>query len=372
MIRRLRDAFAGGSGIQAADAAVGRGMAQVLAALGNVIDDDQALGHIYAGLCRGAAGAITGRGAAAVADDLRARAGMLEPATAAARAGEPASSRRRLAIRSAGAVAAVLAAGAVAVVAVGVPGAARNETDGPAVSTAYLLKRVDSALSAAGPGVIAQVMVTTRGPRGTTTAEEWSYGDQWRSVTNSPSRQPAYDEGFSSGSGYTVVSYPARTWARHRESGRPAALGPLGCGPVIAVFPLFPSGLPVIDFSAGSLPAAVARDLRAAISCGALAAAGRQRIDGMETIELTSRPGSPIPETIWVSPGTYLPVRVVVRPAVGGPGPWQTADITWLRPTAQNLANLTVPVPAGFRRVPLGPILHHMAGGPAQKVEGPP
>ena len=50
MIRWLRDAFGGGTKREAADAAVGRGMADVLAALDNVIDDDAALGRICAGL----------------------------------------------------------------------------------------------------------------------------------------------------------------------------------------------------------------------------------------------------------------------------------------------------------------------------------
>ena len=48
MIRWLRDAFGGGPKREAADAAVGRGMADVLAALDNVIDDDAALGRICA------------------------------------------------------------------------------------------------------------------------------------------------------------------------------------------------------------------------------------------------------------------------------------------------------------------------------------
>ena len=46
MIRWLRDAFGGGTKREAADAAVSRGMADVLAALDNVIDDDAALGRI--------------------------------------------------------------------------------------------------------------------------------------------------------------------------------------------------------------------------------------------------------------------------------------------------------------------------------------
>jgi hypothetical protein len=65
---------------------------------------------------------------------------------------------------------------------------------------------------------------------------------------------------------------------------------------------------------------------------------------------------------------------VAVRPAPGQPGRWQTADITWLPPTAQNLARLTVPIPAQFRRVRLAgavlPILQQITGGlPGPKVK---
>jgi hypothetical protein len=299
--------------------------------------------------------------------DLRAPAGMT-PGAAQRR-------RRRLALRSVAGVAAMLAAGAVALVAVVLPGPRRHDID----ATAYVVKRVSSALSAAEPGEIADMTVTTRGavlPGGTTTtttAEEWSNGSQWRLVTYSPAGHPVYDEGVGTSSLYTLVSYRKQTWARqHRLSG-PAALapGPAGssrCGPPAAAVPLlFAYGLPGTGSSASSLPSTVARDLRAAVSCGTLAVAGRQRVDGVEAIELASRPGSLISETIWVSPGMYLPVRVAVRPAPGQPGRWQTADITWLPPTAQNLAKLTVPIPAGFRRVRLAgavlPILQQITGG---------
>ena len=110
----------------------------------------------------------------------------------------------------------------------------------------------------------------------------------------------------------------------------------------------------------------VATALRTAVSCGTLTVAGRQLVDGTEAIELKSRPGSLIAETIWVSPDTYLPVRVVTRSAPGAPALQQTANFTWLPPTAQNLAKLAVPVPAGFRRVALNevvtPILHRVHG----------
>jgi hypothetical protein len=283
---------------------------------------------------------------------------------------------RRLALRCLAGAAAALAAGAVALTVAGVPGA-RDNGDGVAVPAAFVVKHVDSALIAAGPAAIANMMVTTRGaaiPGGTTTAEEWSYGDQWRSVTNSPAGQPVYDEGVSTSSLNTLVSFQSRTWARQYELvGRRAATasGSRGCEPVVAAAPaLFQSGLAGIDFAASSQLASVARSLATAVSCGTLAAAGRQRVDGVEAIELTSRPSSLISETIWVSPGTYLPVRVVVRSVPGTTVLQQTADITWLPPTARNLAELTVPIPAGFRYVPfakaVGQTLLQIPGNPEQ------
>jgi hypothetical protein len=305
--------------------------------------------------------------------------------------------RRRLAQRSMGAAAAGVAVAGVAVLAAVVPSAL--PTGAQAATTAFVVKQVSSALSAADPGDIAQIDVTRsivvpNSKALTTTAEEWSYGDRWRSITTS-SGHPVYDEGVSASSVYTLVSYGTRTWARQRGLGRPNApvFGALGlgfapalrarslgygspaaspspvrfarvksnvfiprrCRPVVAAaWLLFQPGLPGFGFSAVSLPAA--RALRDAISCGALAVAGRQRLDGIDAIKLTSRRRSPISETIWVTPRSYLPVRVIVRsaPAYSADAAAvlrQTADITWLQPTAHNLAELTVPVPAGFRQV---------------------
>ena len=297
--------------------------------------------------------------------------------------------RRRLARRPVTATAAALAAGAVALAAVTVSSAGRHSTETPAADTAFVVKRVDRALNAAGPGEIAQMTLTTSsaapdgGTATTTTSQEWSNGNQWRSVTNSPAGHLLYDEGSSASSVYTLVDYQTRVWARQPKLGSPAQLGPgmRACGPVIAALPLlFSYGLPGAGTAGSSLPSAVAGDLRAAVSCGTLAEAGQQRVDGVQAVELTSSPGSPISETIWVSPGTYLPVRVIIRPAPGQPGPSQTADITWLPPTAPNLALLTVPIPAGFRQVPLAqadtPSMQQITRGggygTASPVTGPP
>jgi hypothetical protein len=289
--------------------------------------------------------------------------------------------RRRLALSSA----AALAAAAVTLVAVVVPGTRGGGAD----TTAYVVKRVSSALSAAEPGEIAQMTVTTRtaatpGSTSTTTiAREWSNGDQWRLVTYSPDGRPLYDESFIAPRLYTLVSYQARTWARQHglglgPSGVSVLPGPPGCQLTpAAASPLpFAYGLPGTRSTSSSLPSTVARDLRTAVSCGALVDAGRQRMDGTEAIELKSRPGSPVSETVWVSQSTYLPVRVVVRLSFGKLlGREQTADFTWLPPTAQNLAKLTVPIPVGFRHVPVSsavlPILQQLPALPTMPKAWP-
>ena len=374
MISRLRSDSGGGASFEAAHAAISRGMADLLAGLDNVIDDDAALGCVYAGLESDLQETARDSGSGSVVDEC-APIGMLGSAVTTTRASGPAASSRGLAVRSvAAAMVAALAAGASAVAlrTIAAPSPGRG-ADGPADRGSYVVKRVGSALLAAESGEVGQMTVTTHstalpgGTIATTTSEEWSHGDQWRSVTNSSAGHPVYDEGSSTTSFFTLVSYLTRTWARQPGLGRPAgtASGPGSCEPAVAALPLlFQPGLPGTGFSASS-PLTVAGDLRAAVSCAVLAVAGRQRVDGIEAIQLTSRPGSKISETIWVSPSTYLPVRVAIRPAPTKPESMR-ADITWLPVTAQNLAKLAVPVPAGFRDVRLAnafsPVPHQIPG----------
>jgi hypothetical protein len=271
----------------------------------------------------------------------------------------------------------------IAVAAVVLPGALLNGAGGPVAYAASVVKRVSSALSAADPGRFAQMTVSTTvvpvsgGKTTTSTAEEWSYGDRWRSVTNPRAGRAVYDEGFNASSGYTLVNYKQRTWARRPGLGRPAGLaaGSRGCRQVSAVGPvLFQPTLPGTGVSAKSVSVnsllTVARTLHAAVSCGTLNVADRQRVDGITEIKLTSGRSSPIAETIWVNPGTYLPVRVVIRSFPHHSLVLnnmvvlqQTADFSWLPPTAQNLAKLTVPIPAGYRHVTFGQATWPIARG---------
>jgi hypothetical protein len=280
--------------------------------------------------------------------DLHAPAGMVREAQR--------RRARRRAQRSvaAGAALAACAAAVVAVVFVGLPGAHQNSSGPTSIDTAYVTKRVASALSGAGPAEIAQMTVTSSGPVGTRTAKEWSYGDQWRSVVYSSPGQPVFEEGGAS-STYTLVNYSTRTWARQRGVAGQAGPAPRHTGCVRAGSALSLLFRPGIGLSAGSSSASVVQLLRTAISCGTLTEAGQQRVDGIEATKLTSSSGSLISETIWVNPTTYLPVRVVIRAVAGSSVTQQAADITWLKPTARNQAALTVSIPAGFRQVPFGP-----------------
>jgi len=128
-----------------------------------------------------------------------------------------------------------------------------------------------------------------------------------------------------------------RTWWRAATPAPAGRQAPQTCGPGIRI-------------GAGGWPAFIRYEL----GCGELQVRhpledagtvkpGRQRVDGVATVELTGGNGS----MLWVSPATYLPVRVIV----GGRQPTQI-DFRWLAPTRANLAGLSVPVPAGYRQVP--------------------
>jgi hypothetical protein len=140
MIRQLRAAFGGGTSRETADAAVGRGMADVLAALDSVIDDDASLGRIYAGLGNNVPGAAPGRRAGTA----RSRVGRLRAVPGRWRV---APRRWRLAVAGGLAVAVAAASFGVATVVAGGGNAQ------PAASSAVLLAKTAAAHAAAQPPV---------------------------------------------------------------------------------------------------------------------------------------------------------------------------------------------------------------------------
>jgi hypothetical protein len=134
----------------------------------------------------------------------------------------------------------------------------------------------------------------------------------------------------------TTVNYSDRTWSRGTQlTGRASGSPGTACELVKNMTdPLL----------AGELFFTSPSYIHAALACGGLSVTGRARVDGAAAIKLTgTRRLMKLPLTVYVSPATYLLVRVVI----GG----LRQDYRWLAPTAANLAMLKVRIPPGFRRV---------------------
>lgn len=249
--------------------------------------------------------------------------------------------------------AAALIAGALTVA--GVTGAFGRPPGGPqARTTAYVISRVERAMSAPSlAGVIAATRTTypagvtlhpvpgglnASGGPGGNPRQRGDYELLWaslhtakRSVFTASGRH-LFDERFALGHGSvttTVVDYTSHTWWTAR-SPRPAVTGP-------ASATCLPGGGIRLTGGHNAWPDFI----RAQLSCGAYAVAGRQAVDGADALKITGGSGH---LTLWVDPATYLPLRL----ENGG----LRTDFQWLRPTPAHQAMLTMPVPAGFRRVP--------------------
>jgi hypothetical protein len=95
------------------------------------------------------------------------------------------------------------------------------------------------------------------------------------------------------------------------------------------------------------------------LACGGFKMAGYADIDGAKTVKITGSRviGTGSTETtntltLFVSPSTYLPVRITL--SLASPGlhtSWISFDFQWLSPTAANRARASVTVPCGYQQV---------------------
>jgi hypothetical protein len=91
--------------------------------------------------------------------------------------------------------------------------------------------------------------------------------------------------------------------------------------------------------------------LRQAIADGKFGTPRTTVLNGQTVLEVTARQdvdGSVTVITYWVDPGSYLPVRMLARNS----GMTHQVDYAFLPPTAANIAQLKVTIPAGFTRTP--------------------
>ncbi len=268
--------------------------------------------------------------------------------------------------------AAVAGAAAVTIGTVGTGTVAPHHRPGPAnghtravETTAVVITRVERALAKTAMGnPIAYTRQTNRGVRlfvmiphgkpiqvrgGVTST--WSRGPLQHVVVATPGGKPSLSM-LSDNSGgrsvQTTVSYQRRVWWRGTYSAPTTTTPALGCK------------LGAVDRT----PAQWAREVKKLLSCGA-AVAGRERVDGVDTIRLKlsssyhracagSNSGGqchPVSVgwtgTLWANAKTFLPVRLVSH---GHHFSFQI-DFGWLAPNAANLAMLHQPIPAGFKHV---------------------
>jgi hypothetical protein len=291
------------------------------------------------------------RDMAAATMDLRVPEGLVQRAYREHR-------KRQLRVRAATTVGSVivLASGAVAVAAVA--GAGGSPGLAPGKPTAYVIAKVERALSAnsvdnligfnretvsdlplnwealpGGPGLAG----TSAGPSaGAGYLLHWAYGDRERFAAFTATGQPVFDMSVSRQQGVTstAVLYQTQTWWTAWHPGvSVGGSGSSNCALGAS-----------IQLSAGP-GAGWPAFIRAQLACGAYIEVGQQVVDGIDAIKITGQSGLLRGQlTIWVNAKTYLPVRLDI-------GPLQN-DFQWLRPTAANLARLNVTVPAGFRQVP--------------------
>jgi hypothetical protein len=255
------------------------------------------------------------------------------------------------AVAAAGTATAVAAAVAIA----GAAGAFGSATSPPVQTayTAYVVSHVEHALAAPRIGNLVEADRTVLPPGSTLqpfpqdlfgstggagAGSPWSVGYTLRWIYHgavnfssfTASGQRVFDWGATPAHGTTAVIYGNDTWWTAPPLGGAGGTGPApGCvqGHEITLGGGAGNGWPAF--------------IRSQLACGAYTVAGRQVVDGVNTIKITGASGQ---FTFWVNPATYLPVQMTM-------GQRQT-DFHWLPATPANLAQLKVTVPDGFRHVP--------------------
>lgn len=243
-----------------------------------------------------------------------------------------------------GAVAVVAVAAAAGTAAALIPSGPAKPAPVAKQTTAYVVSHVAKALDAM-PGntvVFTQRMtVPATDPLIETWADE---GDRSRMESFTLSGQPETASGITFSGPVTqltrtvtVVDYQDKTWWRSASF--------YGNGNVPAtVWTCSNVGTDDLNWNPGEMAA----QLRTELSCGDLKVAGSGTVGGVPAVELSGDFNGSGTLTYWVNATTYLPFRFT---AAGG-GPTFQMNLQWLPPTAANLAEVNVVIPAGFTQVP--------------------
>jgi hypothetical protein len=262
--------------------------------------------------------------------------------------GLPARAARHLRRRRAAVAASIAASLAALTAAAAALTAAGPGPDTQAQTAAYVLSRTEAALAAVSQqNFIQAIHQTLSGGRGSESV--WWYGQQERLASYGPGGRLTLDSGNQVAGNqeiFTDVDYDHRTWDRWTITIPPVA-PPSSAPPPCAEAGLIQGmGLPGPDDWA--------TEFRTALSCGVYKVAGTEQVNGTHLIKLTPAHPAPATTVFWIDTVTYLPVRAEIVYGTGDTDN-EVQDVEvfqWLPPTAANLKNLDVPIPAGFTRVP--------------------
>jgi hypothetical protein len=258
--------------------------------------------------------------------------------------------RRLLAIRGTLTVCAAAGTTAVLVVTLAAPSA-------PGVlnpqTAAYVTSMTERALGATANDDFVFVRTTVGGPGAPVSydapgtrvagAENWSYGRHRRMEIYAAHGRPIADVAAQAGpktTTMTTVVYGSATWWRsHIDVAYLKVMPTTRCSPF---------GLLGMPLGVTGLNPSWPELFRRALACGQVVETGRQVIDGQRVIRLEQKARAAAWQSVyWVNSSTYLPVRIQTYTTEV----YAVQDFRWMRPTAANLAQLGIAIPAGFSRV---------------------
>jgi hypothetical protein len=298
--------------------------------------------------------------------DVRAPAGLASEAGRLHR-----QHRRRARTAMAAGTAAVMAAAVALVV---VTGVARGTPAGTALTpaqartVAYVTRRVENALASENLVFVGRSDSESMGDYVT-----WAYGprSRWEEYSNGgeaitpsglrPSKGPYWVQGTALVGGKLVGAYV--TYFDHRYSlWRLRSQSASSACSKDAAFGMAAPVIPTTHWSSY---------IGATLACGAATVTGHVKIDGVETTEITGTPDTVklsagyskvVHEkfatarwTLYVSPTSYLPVRMVGSTETFGGSSGTTnsvfvTNVRWLPATPANVAQALVTIPPGFHR----------------------
>ena len=233
----------------------------------------------------------------------------------------------------------------------------RPAATGPALATAYVVRRVEDALANDDQVMReTQSWVAPNGPGslyfdGQQTYHTVTWGYRGRSNTESLGGRGQLQGAMGTGIVNGRLRVVQVDYIRHRWG---LTAGYLSTGPVNAC------RTPVLLGGWGestNWPSVIQRTL----ACGRYRIMGYARIDGTDTIKMRgtwvlpavpSSPATTITDTLFVTPVSFLPVRITQSSAVPGlHGSLNSADIRWLPPTPANRARASVTIPCGYQQI---------------------